>query len=251
MSLGIPSVQEDGADMSALRDTSRSNAAPTGATETASYPADAAEPGPAQATRENHRGFGAPASGTWFGRGKNAADTRGVPVTIERHGRGLTVHNLSGGIVDAFGDTAKFWFVPTAIPAPSVGEITAAIAAEADLQARLTALKARESAAAAEVDESRRRSAELLAVASVPAAPARITWAAAGRPDTLVWFGRDIDPGKPLLVTFNDRGNRLYDARTGQQVAHYGSDCPQWYAPGPSRPGRRASHRGPCPGRDR
>ena len=97
------------------------------------------------------------------------------------------------------------------------------------MQARLAAFPAREGAAAAELAESHRQAA-----ATPAPAPARTTWAAAGRPETLVWFGRDIDPGKPLVVTFNEYGNRLYDARTGRQVAHYGSDCPQWYAPVPA-----------------
>ncbi|RZU46568.1 3'-phosphoadenosine 5'-phosphosulfate sulfotransferase (PAPS reductase)/FAD synthetase [Krasilnikovia cinnamomea] len=115
------------------------------------------------------------------------------------------------------------------------------------LRARLAAFDADQRTAAAELAESYRQAADLLAAAPVPAVPARTTWAAAGRPETLVWFGRDIDPGKPLLVTVNEYGNRLYDARTGQQVAHYGSDCPQWYAPAPAAPAGELPTAAPSP----
>lgn len=189
----------------------------------------------AQAARENHRDFGAPAAGTWFGRGK-VPTTDGIRVTLERHGRELIVRHLSGGTVDGFSVTAKFWFVPDSTPDPSVDELAAAAAAEADRQARLAAFEAEQRAAAAELNVSRRETAELLAATPTAAAPTRTTWAGAGKPKTLVWFGRDIHPGPPLVVTFNEYGNRLYDARTGQQVAHYGSDCPQWYAPVPAAP---------------
>jgi len=186
-----------------------------------------------RATRNNYRGFGAPDAGIWFGRGKTAE--RFGPVTITRHGRGLTVHTRGGRIVDSFGDTAKFWFIPEGAPGPSADEIAAAAAAEAALQSRLAAAEAERRAAAAELAESYRQTAALLA--ATPAAdPARITWAAAGKPETLIWFDRGIGPGKPLVVTFNEYGNRLYDARTGQEVAHYASDCPQWYAPVPAAP---------------
>lgn len=197
-------------------------------------------------TRNNYRDFGAPAAGTWFGRGK-AAEYRGISVTVERHGRGLTVRNHGGGTVDSFGDTAKFWFIPEGTPGPSADEIAAAVAAKARSEARLAVFEAQQRAATAELAESYRQAADLLAAAAAPVTPARTTWAAAGRPETLVWYGRDIEPGKPLLVTFNEYGNRLYDARTGQQVAHYGSDCPQWYAPVPAAPAVEPPAAAPTP----
>lgn len=98
--------------------------------------------------------------------------------------------------------------------------------------ARDAAIAARGDADAAALRESERVTADLIAATDVT--PVRQTWAEAGRPTRVLWFGRDLTPNaRPLVVTLNERGNRLYDERTGQQVAHYGSDCPQWYAPAP------------------
>lgn len=118
------------------------------------------------------------------------------------------------------------------LPPPlTPAEQAAKDAERAAWHAEFEASQARE---AAELAESERLTTELLAAAG-DVTPVRQTWAEAGRPERAVWFGRDITPTRhrALIVTFNDRGNRLYDARTGRQVAHYASDCPQWYAPVP------------------
>ncbi len=81
------------------------------------------------AIRTNYRDAGAPASGLWFGRARTASG-EGVLVTIERHGRGLTVRDAAGETVDSFGDTAKFWFAP----AP-VAEVTDAEREQAEVDA--------------------------------------------------------------------------------------------------------------------
>jgi hypothetical protein len=74
-------------------------------------------PNTAAATRTNHRDAGRPTEGYWFGRGK--APSGGQLVTIERHGRGLTVRDQAGEVLDSFGDTAKFWLAPADAPAPA------------------------------------------------------------------------------------------------------------------------------------
>lgn len=108
----------------------------------------------------------------------------------------------------------------------------AGIAADA---ARVADDKARTAAAAADLRESERTTADLITAAGTTPAPARQTWHAAGRPAAALYYGRGATPApRPVLVTVNDRGNRVYDARTGTQIAHYASAVPMWLAPAPA-----------------
>jgi hypothetical protein len=113
----------------------------------------------AQATRNNFRDFGAPTAGTWYGRNKTAA-TYGTPVTLERHGRGLTVRDTAGAVVDSFGDTGKFWFIPA--------DAAAAAAEAAEAQ--------RAEQAAANAAAERERNADQRAALAGKPAPEYATW---------------------------------------------------------------------------
>lgn len=119
------------------------------------------------------------------------------------------------------------------------------VAAERGLDLRTPAERAADAARTADADarltaqtdalrESERTTADLITAAQPAPVPARQTWHAAGRPATALYYGRGIDPSpRPILVTVNDHGNRVYDARTGTQIAHYASAVPMWLAAAP------------------
>lgn len=85
----------------------------------------------------------------------------------------------------------------------------------------------------AELALSYRLTAEAITAAGANPDPKRQTWAAAGQPETFLYFERDIRPGRPILATTRD-GYRIHDLRTGQQIAHYASPVPMWIAAPPA-----------------
>lgn len=112
-----------------------------------------------QATRSNFRDFGTPAAGTWFGRGRTP-DHRGRRVTVEVHGMGITIRDLAGAVVDSFGRTGKFWFIPEA----------------AEAAARAAADEHAAQAAARNAERNAERDAAQLAELATRPVPAHATW---------------------------------------------------------------------------
>ncbi|GAB1646877.1 DUF6884 domain-containing protein [Krasilnikovia sp. MM14-A1259] len=99
------------------------------------------------------------------------------------------------------------------------------------LAARVKRAEAEHAAAVAAQVASLRATAEQIAAAGVTPVPVRQTWHAAGRPALALYYGRDIDPARPLLSRFSADGCRVFDAVTGAAVAHYASAVPMWLAP--------------------
>jgi uncharacterized protein DUF6884 len=194
------------------------------------------------ARRGNLREHGEPGRGIYFGRDRHRPTGGGVLVDIAREARAIRLRDTAGNTVEAFGDTTRFWLAPAPTTEPSpqaatAGEAAAspsvAAAAQVGLSGAATAAEQQLAARTAELALSYRLTAKAITAAGANPNPKRQTWAAAGHPETFLYFERDIRPGRPILATTRD-GYRIHDLRTGQQIAHYASPGPMWIAAPPA-----------------
>ena len=207
------------------------------------------------ARRGNMREHGEPERGVYFGRDPRRPTGDGALVRISREARAIRLRDTAGNTVEAFGDTSKFWLaaapsghspavadeggaslsVPAArVRPPKATPLCAeqAAIAPAGLTAELAATDQWLVARTAELATSYRLTAEAITAAETAPVPVRQTWAAAGSPNTFLFYERDIQPGRPILATTTD-GYRIHDTRTGQLIAHYASPVRMWIATAP------------------
>jgi hypothetical protein len=210
------------------------------------------------ARRGNLREHGEPERGIYFGRDRKQPTGDGVLVHIAREAPAIRLRDTAGSTVEAFGDTTRFWLAPAptepsplagaageAAPSPCVPAACSrppdaatvpaeqAATAPAGLIAAVTAAEEQLAARTADLARSYRLTAEAITAAGATPTPKRQTWAAAGHPETFLYFERDIRPGRPILATTRD-GYRIHDLRTGQLIAHYASPVPMWIAAVPA-----------------
>lgn len=167
------------------------------------------------ARRANLREHGEPERGIYFGRDPRRPTGDGVLVRITREARAIRLRDTDGNSIEAFGDTAKFWLIPTSSDAapsarsavPAAPALTPGpIAAPAEQAGgRKTGITAVEELAArtAELATSYRLTDEAIAAGATPV-PVRQTWADAGSPGLFFYYERGTQPGRPILATTTD-----------------------------------------------